>query len=487
MMALEKGTYDVGFSHYTAVDSTRTYRRVFDWNNEFIFRPIPVSIWYPAQPSSAAKPALTVLDYLEILKEEEEWENLPNEYVLNWFYYANTPDHRAHLPEKSLARRGTERVRGEFPVVIYAPSYQASSVENFALCELLASYGYLVIASPSRGTESRQLEGGTSRDMETQARDIEFLVKEIQKDPNASLDKIATMGFSFGGLSNILAAVRNRNIKAVVSLDGSIKYQYPTLKKSLFYSVEKFDVPFIHFAQKDIPEMVLREDKIDSALNNRFDFYDSLTYSQAYRFKFHHLTHSYFSTLGVLFGERDTRQDKSDPEIMASHRLMASYTLDFLNAFLKNNEESLAVLYEGIGSGSAQEKLTTKQAKYPKEKPFSFEDFNEAAQQSGYRNLDKVYGDIHSKHPSFKPEEWKLNNLGLQLAFDPKNPQRSIEVFVFATKLYPESANLFDSLGEIYLLLKDEEKAMANFKKSLQLNPQNSNATERLKQLEREK
>ena len=83
---------------------------------------------------------LTVLDYFEVLKEEEEWEHLPNDQILNWFYYANTPANQKHLLETTTAYGGARSAKGKFPVIIYAPSFQASSIENFALCEYLASW-----------------------------------------------------------------------------------------------------------------------------------------------------------------------------------------------------------------------------------------------------------------------------------------------------------------------------------------------------------
>ena len=66
-------------------------------------------------------------------------------------------------------------------------------------CSYLVSNGFVVISSPSRGTETRWLEGGTTKDMETQSRDVEFLLKEINKYENADLNNIALMGFSFLG------------------------------------------------------------------------------------------------------------------------------------------------------------------------------------------------------------------------------------------------------------------------------------------------
>ncbi len=47
-IALIHGKYSVGFQHYLTFDSTRTYKRHFDWNNKSIPRPIQVSIWYPS-------------------------------------------------------------------------------------------------------------------------------------------------------------------------------------------------------------------------------------------------------------------------------------------------------------------------------------------------------------------------------------------------------------------------------------------------------
>ncbi|WP_425639436.1 CocE/NonD family hydrolase [Algoriphagus yeomjeoni] len=484
-IALENGAFSVGFRHYVTADSTRTYKRVYDWNNTTIPRPIPVSIWYPSTDHPKQSEARTVLDYMQVLKEEEEWEYLPNEQILNWFYYPNTVENQQHLQEVTRAFTGIKPANGNFPVLVYAPSYQASSIENFALCEYLASHGYIVISSPSRGTENRFLEGGTEKDLETQARDIEFLLAEITKFPNANPNQIATMGFSFGGLSNVLAQMRNEQIKAIVSLDGSIKYQLKTLKKSPFFNLENVDVPFIHFAQKNIPEEVLLADKIDPSLDHSFEFYDSLSNSQAYSLKFHNLSHSYFSTLGVLFQPRDERQDKSDLEIMESYKLASVYTLKFLDAFLKDDQEALKFITNQPSDNGLKEKLVSYRSKQADIQVFSFQDFNELASTQKYQNLISLHESTLKEHPDLKLPEGNLNNLGLQLLYNSETAQNGINIFLLATHLYPESANLFDSLGEAYLFIGENEKAMENFEKSLHLYPENQNAIERLKQLQK--
>jgi hypothetical protein len=45
---LKQGEFQVGFKHYLKIDSIRTYKRLYDWNNQNIPRPIRINIWYPS-------------------------------------------------------------------------------------------------------------------------------------------------------------------------------------------------------------------------------------------------------------------------------------------------------------------------------------------------------------------------------------------------------------------------------------------------------
>lgn len=273
-------------------------------------------------------------------------------------------------------------------------------------------------------------------------------------------------------------------MKAIVSLDGTERYQYALLENSPFFDVDKIDVPYIHMAQKEIPAIVLKEDNIDAELNFTFKLYDSISNSQAYQLRFHDLTHSYFSTLGVLFANRDARQDKSDSEIMDSYKLVSTYALNFINAVLKNDEKALTfITNQPVENGIANDIISQKTKKLIKVE-FTFEDFNEVASSQNYENLFQLYESVLKTHASFEIPEGNLNTLGLQLVFNPKKSQQGIKVFLLATKLYPNSANLFDSLAEGYLFIGNKEKAIESFKKSLELNSQNQNAINRLEQLE---
>ncbi|MEX0313893.1 MAG: tetratricopeptide repeat protein, partial [Allomuricauda sp.] len=256
-------------------------------------------------------------------------------------------------------------------------------------------------------------------------------------------------------------------------------------KESPFFDSNKVDVPYIHMAQKNIPEKVLQEDKIDPALNTKFELYDSISKSRAYRLKFHDLTHSYFSTLGVLFQNRDQRQDKSDAEIMESYKWVSAYALNFLDAFLKNDDKALTFIQNDPSDNGIKEGLISHTSKQPKSDAFSFQDFNDLASKQNYEKLSELYLSVKEKNPSFQLPEGNLNLLGLQLVINPETSEQGIPVLLLATELYPNSANLFDSLAEAYLFLGNNEKAIKNFEKSLELNAQNQNAIKRLKQLKK--
>lgn len=79
-----------------------------------------------------------------------------------------------------------------------------------------------------------------------------------------------------------------------------------------------------------------------------------------------------------------------------------------------------------------------------------------------------------------------LNSLGYSLLRSQKIKE-AIEIFKLNVEVFPQSANVYDSLAEAYALNGDKELAIRNYEKSLTLNPQNTNAVEQLKKLRGDK
>lgn len=94
------------------------------------------------------------------------------------------------------------------------------------------------------------------------------------------------------------------------------------------------------------------------------------------------------------------------------------------------------------------------------------------------------YRDLKTKQSStYELGETELNTLGYQLLGAGK-PKEAITIFKLNVEAYPQSSNVYDSLGEAYLLGGEYDLAVLNYKKSLELNSQNTNAVEALKKLE---
>ena len=51
-------------------------------------------------------------------------------------------------------------------------------------------------------------------------------------------------------------------------------------------------------------------------------------------------------------------------------------------------------------------------------------------------------------------------------------------------ELFPASTNVYDSLAEAFMLSGDRDQAIANYRRSLELNPNNQNAKDMLQKLQ---
>ena len=78
--------------------------------------------------------------------------------------------------------------------------------------------------------------------------------------------------------------------------------------------------------------------------------------------------------------------------------------------------------------------------------------------------------------------EYTLNNIGYDF-MRKKQYQEAIKIFKLNVEAYPESFNVYDSLGEAYMENGDKELAIQNYEKSLELNPDNENGKKMLEKL----
>jgi len=103
--------------------------------------------------------------------------------------------------------------------------------------------------------------------------------------------------------------------------------------------------------------------------------------------------------------------------------------------------------------------------------------------KQGYDHASEVSKEMKQKDAGFNLPVDDVNDLGFILLRDDKR-QQAVDIFKYNLVEHPNSANAYDSIAEGYEALGQNELAVTNFKKAVELNPKNTYAAERIKKLE---
>ena len=102
---------------------------------------------------------------------------------------------------------------------------------------------------------------------------------------------------------------------------------------------------------------------------------------------------------------------------------------------------------------------------------------------SGIDQAAKQYHDLKVEAPAtYNFDEDELNALGYQL-IQANKVKQAIRIFQLNIEAYPRSGNTYDSLAEAYMDDGNKSQAIANYRRSLQVNPRNANAVKMLVKL----
>lgn len=114
------------------------------------------------------------------------------------------------------------------------------------------------------------------------------------------------------------------------------------------------------------------------------------------------------------------------------------------------------------------------------------------AKKNGEEDSTLYFKDMYKVFKKLKKEDFEgyyrsesdLNGIGYSVI--ESNTKEAIKIFKMNVELYPESFNVYDSLGEAYMINGDTKKAIANYERSLELDPENTNARAMIKKMESE-
>lgn len=112
-------------------------------------------------------------------------------------------------------------------------------------------------------------------------------------------------------------------------------------------------------------------------------------------------------------------------------------------------------------------------------------DLGETVVNRGVEVAEAQYRELkRTKANDYVFDERALNELGYRLLRKDRNAD-AIAIFQLNVEEYPKSGNVYDSLGEAYAKDGQKEKAVANYRKAVELDPKNENAAAKVKELEK--
>lgn len=474
----------IGFRVVLQYDYSRTYRykvsvtgHPSEGQRE---RPIQTLIWYPASKSVAAP--MTYRDYLDLFATEEEFSPTTKEAA--WRIHESEISYAYDVDPASEMRaiKEAKPQAGKYPVVIYAPSFSAPSFENADLCEYLASYGYIVIASPDIGVHMRNMTLDL-QGIEAQSDDISFLIGFARTIPQADLSDVAVVGYSWGGISNLFAAAKDNRITALIDLDGSARYFPKLIEESKYVHPGIMRVPLLFFTSNINMEQANKY-KINNSSANTLN---QMTHSDVYIARMHDMRHGDFSgswQRSPAYWKLLPPDEYSPLEASESYDWVARYTLQFLDAYFKHDPAAAGFLNNMPAKNGVPNHMLTLDVRKAKSgiSP-TIPGLAAELGKRGFNDAREVFDEAKAQNPEMQITEPEIDSWAQELVLQNDLPD-AIELLKLNESLHPDSANVYDSLGQAYELSGQKDLAIVNYKKALGINPELEDAKAHLAALQ---
>ncbi len=341
---LDPGPYAIGYKVIQRVDHSRTFGVRIDQPNKVNLddhpRPLQVNIWYPALKTDSTE-QMGYEEYIEWIGTigkyhalNDETKKAGKDEFYKYFVDRGVPKEKLYelMKMHTAVVKNGQQEKGSFPLILFAPGIGDSPAMHTIICEYLASYGYIIASLPSMGWISREMDL-TTLGIETQVRDLECTITLMCEYPYVDMHRIGVVGFSFGSCAALILAMRNIDLDAVVSLDGSIgfKDRIALVKESPFYSPENVRIPFLHIN--------VMENK-----RNSLSIIDSLRSSHRTIVSIKGIGHINFTSIGMIAGVIPGFWKSVEPNAKLGYETMCRYTLHFLNAHIKEEKKDLKFL-----------------------------------------------------------------------------------------------------------------------------------------------
>lgn len=343
----------VGLKVLKLYDSSRTFDTTKQSKN--IHRPVKIDMFYPSPEKPATAP-LTYGDILDMYEQRFAFDTPIDSCKKTTRMFGKMFGDALHinpytkmLDYKLSIYKNLAVSNGKHPLIIYAAGMNGSSWDNPVLFDSLASNGYVVASVSSVGLYPGYMSGAV--DIDEQVKDILYTIKQMKALPYVDVNKIGIVSWSLGGTAAIKAALLSKDIKAIISYDGTDLHAYGPDKD---WDKEYNEIRSIAPANvKDItvPYMYLRSEhpsKIDS-------LYSSLALASSkekFFLKLGDAVHEDFSSMPLIANHVEPMRKNDHAEY---HAAINRLTLIFFDEYVKgdNNKNTHNYIDELVKMDSA--------------------------------------------------------------------------------------------------------------------------------------
>jgi len=485
---LEPGPHRVGFRLVDELDLSRSIR-VAGADPAVRPRPVRVYVWYPAKPAPEADP-MRFARYAA-LADDDVWAGDVLDGARERMAFARRPLARSLTPERLeallaqpvLAVENAEPVAGTFPLIVVAQGlYYESPIAHAMLCEHLAGRGFVVATAPLVGTHS-PLVSLDVIDLETQVRDLEFVIARVRALPFADPDKLGVLGYDMGGMAGVVLAMRNPDVDAFAGIDTGILFGHPAgiPEASPHHDPALLRAPWFHATQRPFGTTPEGFEGVG--------LFDAAVYSERYLLLTDGMGHADFNSY-ALVDDRDAVMGYWAPRNGGERKryeAVVGYLDAFFSAYLTGDAKGRALLTRdpeevapGLGFTLERRSAASPSPTYP-----DFLNALLAGETARAKQIARELCNHEPQHPLLQGPV--INRLGYHLLSSWELYDEAIAVFELNVEWNPETVNVHDSLGEAHMLAGNDDLAILNFNKVLELDPENQRARRILESLKSER
>lgn len=324
------GSLQPGFISVTRFDLSRT--AVKEQPATVKGRILQINIWYPCL-SSAKR--MSFKDYVGLAGKELDttssfnWKQAGINKYFEWPASAGADKNKfinfLESGQPMLASLNAKWTGKKYPLVILVHGFAA---DYAYLAEYLASYGYVVMQVPVKGSTQYELDY-EGHGLESQVKDYEFALKILKKEFPWFTNKTAVIGFSFGAQSAVALAIRNK-ANAVVSFDGGIGSAFGAglLRRQSYYKDSLVTMPLLHLYNP-------------ADTYTDLSWFNTITRTTRLLAPVKNMQHGFFTSFGLInkVVPGIIGKDAGDPG--RNYEAVMFLTKEFLNNVLKNKAAPL--------------------------------------------------------------------------------------------------------------------------------------------------